>query len=110
MATHEPGTGAHQWPWTWKVGLCSACRERPPLATVAICYTNLYTEVAEKVDTWLAHRTRMVIVIDPRRRIVAVHRSPTTVRHLTIDDTLDGEQVVPGWTVLVRELFTRVAG
>ena len=49
---------------------------------------DLYTEVDEKVATWLEYGTRMVIVVNPRRRAVAVHRSPTQVRHLTEADTL----------------------
>ncbi len=77
----------------------------PDLAIEVVSPNDLYTEVAEKVATWLAHGTRMVIVLDPRRRAVAVHRSLTQVRHLTIDDTIDGEDVVPGWTMPVKALF-----
>ncbi len=77
----------------------------PDLAVEVISPHDLYTEVAEKVATWLAHGTRMVIVVDPRRRAVAVHRSPTRVRHLTADDVIDGEDVVPGWRMAVRDLF-----
>lgn len=47
-------------------------------------------------------------MLNPRHRTVAVHRSPTDMRHLTIDDTLDGEDVVPGWRLPVRELFASV--
>ncbi len=70
-----------------------------------ISLNDLYTEVAEKVAAWLAHGAWMVIVVNPRHRAVAVHRSATQVRHLTVDDTIDGEEVVPGWTLPVRELF-----
>ncbi len=77
----------------------------PDLAVEVVAPSDLYTDVEEKVATWLEHGTQMVIVINPRRRTVAVHRSPTQVRHLTVADTLDGEDVVPGWMVPVRELF-----
>jgi len=77
----------------------------PDLAVEVISPGDLYTEVDEKVATWLEHGTRMVIVVNPRRRTVAVHRSPTQVRHLTEADTLDGEDVVPGWAIPVRDLF-----
>lgn len=82
----------------------------PDLAVEVILPNDSYTEVAEKVDTWLAHGTRMVLVVDPRRRTIAVHRSPTAVRHLTSADTLDGEDVVPGWEVSVRDVFVRITG
>ncbi len=77
----------------------------PDLAIEVISPNDLYTEVEEKVATWLAHGARMVIVANPRHRTVAVHRSRTEVRHLTIDDVIDGEDVVPGWTLPVRDLF-----
>lgn len=77
----------------------------PDLAVEIVSPGDLYTEVEEKVATWLAHDTRMVIVLNPRRRTATVHRSPTEVRHLTETDVLDGEDVVPGWTVPVRDLF-----
>lgn len=77
----------------------------PDLAVEVISAHDLYTEVEEKVRIWLAHGTRMVIVINPRHRTVAVRRSPTHVRQLTIDDTLDGEDVIPRWTLRVRDLF-----
>lgn len=80
----------------------------PDLVVEVIAAHDLYTEVEEKVLTWLAYGTRMVIVVNPRSRTVAVYRSPTQVRHLTIDDTIDGEDVVPGWTVPVRELSPAV--
>ncbi len=47
----------------------------------------------------------MVVVVNPRRQSLAVHRSATDVRHLTMDDSLDGAEVVPGWTLPVRDLF-----
>ena len=50
-----------------------------------------------------------MIVVDPRRRAIAVHRSPTAVCHLTIDDTTDSEDVAPGWQVSVRDVLERIA-
>lgn len=78
----------------------------PDLVVEVISPRDLYTEVQEKVRLWLHYGVRMVIVINPRHRTIAVHRTLTDVRHLTIDDYLDGEEVVPGWRVAVRELFS----
>jgi Uma2 family endonuclease len=77
----------------------------PDLAVEVISPNDLYTEVDEKVAEWLAHGTRMVLVVNPRGRSVAVHRTGRDVRILGIEDTLDGEDVVPGWTLAVRDLF-----
>jgi len=46
-----------------------------------------------------------VFVVNPRRRTVAVHRPGAPTRLLTENDTLDGEDVVPGWTLPVQALF-----
>jgi Uma2 family endonuclease len=77
----------------------------PDLAVEVISPNDLYTEVDEKVAEWLEHGTRLVFVVNPRRRTVAVHRPGRDVRILGVDDVLDGEDVVPGWTLPVRELF-----
>ena len=77
----------------------------PDLAVEVVAPNDLYTEVEEKVATWLEHGTQMVIVVDPCLRMVMVHRSPTQACWLTLNDVLDGEDVVPGWTMPVRDLF-----
>ena len=77
----------------------------PDLAVEVISPNDLYTEVDEKITEWLTHGTRMVLVVDPRRRTVAVHRPGQAVRIFGVDDTVDGEDVVPGWTLPVRNLF-----
>jgi len=77
----------------------------PDLAVEVISPNDLYTEVDEKVGEWLEHGTLMVLVVNPRRRTVAVHRPGRDVRILGVADTIDGEDVVPGWTLAVRDLF-----
>jgi Uma2 family endonuclease len=61
--------------------------------------------VADKVATWLRSGAPMVVVVDPQRRTVAVHRADQPVTVLGEADTLDGGDVVPGWTLPVRLLF-----
>jgi Uma2 family endonuclease len=77
----------------------------PDLAVEVLSPSDRRGEVAEKVATWLHHGTRMVVVVDPRRRTVAVHRPDQPARTLTEADSLDGADVVPGWSVAVRALF-----
>lgn len=80
-------------------------RGAPDLAVEVASPTDRYTEVEEKVALWLRHGARMVVVVNPRRRTVAVYRSPTQVRILTIGDILDGEGVIPGWSLPVADIF-----
>ena len=77
----------------------------PDLAVEVIPPGDTYTEVEEKIADWLEAGTRMVIVINPRKRMVKVYRSPGDVRLLTENDTLDGADVVPGWQMAVKDLF-----
>lgn len=80
-------------------------RGAPDLAVESVSPNDRYTEVDEKVAIWLACGTRMVVVVNPRRRELAVHRSAVAARQRTLDDRLDGDDVVPGWSLAVRDLF-----
>lgn len=77
----------------------------PDLVVEVISPSDAYTEVEEKVFEWLGAGARMVVVVNPRKRAVTVYRSLTDIRILTEDDTLDGGDVVPGWTMAVKEIF-----
>ena len=77
----------------------------PDLAIEVISPSDRYTEVAEKVEDWLNAGTRMVVVVDPRRRVAIVHlpgREPVTLHE---HETLDGGDVVPGWSMPVADIF-----
>jgi Uma2 family endonuclease len=78
----------------------------PDLAVEVVSPNDRYTEVEETISRWLAAGCRMVLVIDPRRRTVAVHRSPAQVRPLDEAGVIEGEDVVPGWALPVAALFT----
>jgi Uma2 family endonuclease len=80
-------------------------RLTPDLAVEVVSPNDRYTEVAEKIAEWLAHGVRLVFVVDPRRQTVDVHRPGQRPQTLGLDDVLDGEDVVPGWTLAVRDLF-----
>ena len=77
----------------------------PDLVTEVISPNDRYSEVEEKVRLWLQYGTRMVIVTDPRTQTVKVYHSSHDVRVLTKEDTLEGDDVVPGWTLSLSELF-----
>ena len=64
-----------------------------------------FTESWASVGEWLAHGTLMVLVVNPRRRTVAVHRPGQLVRVLGEDETLDGEDVVPGFKLGLKYLL-----
>jgi hypothetical protein len=61
--------------------------------------------VDEKIAQWLEAGTLLVFVVNPRRQTIKVYRPGHDPRELGITDTLDGGEVVPGWTMPVREVF-----
>ena len=77
----------------------------PDLAVEVISPSDTYSEVEEKVADWLDAGTQAVVVVDPRRRTVKVHRSVTDAAVLTEADTLAVDDVVPGWEMPVMEIF-----
>jgi Uma2 family endonuclease len=77
----------------------------PELAVEVISPSDTYTEVEEKVNDWLDAGTRMVLVLNPCTRSVTVYTSHTDVVRLIESDTLDGEEILPGFTCRVAELF-----
>ena len=77
----------------------------PDLAIGVISLGDSYTEVKEKVMEWLEAGCRMVVTVDPRRRIVTVYRSRHDIEILTEEDTLSGGDVVEGWELPLSVLF-----
>jgi Uma2 family endonuclease len=77
----------------------------PDLAIEVISPSDTYTDVQETIFAWLEAGARPVIAVNPRTRAVTVYRSLMDIVVLTENDILDGGDVVPGWTVPVRDLF-----
>jgi Uma2 family endonuclease len=77
----------------------------PDMVIEVISPSDTYSEVEEKVVQWLSDGTRMVVVLDPRKRTATVYRSLTDITILTEEETIDGGDVVPGWKMPVSDLF-----
>ena len=77
----------------------------PDLAVEVMSPDDTHPEVESKVQDWLGAGTRMVVVVNPRNRTLRVHRLGSKIVHLTVDDTFDGDDVVPGFRLPVREIF-----
>lgn len=77
----------------------------PDLAVEVISPHDLYTEVEEKVIEFLNAGTGMMLVVNPRKHTVTVYRAMADISILTEDDTIEGEDVVPGWSLPVRDVF-----
>lgn len=67
-------------------------------------------EVLEKVGEWLEAGARLVWVLDRRRRQARVYRADGSVALLGAGDALDGEEVLPGFSCELDELWAGVGG
>lgn len=77
----------------------------PDLAVEVLSPGNTKREMAEKIEEYFAGGARLVWVVNPKSKTIAVYRSLTDVVTLTEKDTLDGGEVVPGFQITVAELF-----
>ena len=62
-------------------------------------------EVHDKAQTWISHGVSLVWVVDPDTRTIDVHHSDRPTTTLTDDATLDGAEVLPGFTCALAEIF-----
>lgn len=76
----------------------------PDLAVEVVSPGDSASEIEQKVLEYLRHGTRAVWVFYPTTRTVFVH-SLTSVQRLGVDDTLDGGDVLPGFTLKISEVF-----
>ncbi len=78
----------------------------PDLAVEVLSPGNTVDEIEEKIALYFAAGARLVWVANPKRRTFAVYRSPHEVQILTEADTLNGGDVLPGFTYNLAKLFT----
>ena len=62
-------------------------------------------ELDEKIQDWLAAGTRVAWVVNPKSQTVTVYDSPSTFRILHINDSVTGGDLLPGFTLPLREIF-----
>ena len=77
----------------------------PDLAVEVVSPNDRYTEVAEKTAEYLAAGTRLVVVVDPRRRTITKHSEQGEVTQLGEGDTLTFDDVVPGFECAAADMF-----
>ncbi len=92
------------------------CRDRkaeileiaPDLAVEILNKSNSHGEMQRKLRDYFAAGTRLVWYVDPKKRTVRVYTDPDKATTLTEDQTLDGGDVLPGFSLCLRELFAEL--
>jgi Uma2 family endonuclease len=77
----------------------------PDLAVEVVSPNDTLSEVQDKIQDWLTYGARLVWVVDPKTRTVTVYRPDGTANVLKAKDTLDGEDVLPGFAFPLSRLF-----
>lgn len=76
----------------------------PDLVVEVVSACDHLIAVRDKIQMWLDAGVRLVWVVFPAQRVIEVWRPGQAERALRSGDTLDGEDVVPGFSVPVREV------
>ena len=101
FATHErhavQGRTSRKFLWT-----------APDLAIEILSPDQPAGPFADKILFYLLHGVRLIWVVDPAERTVRVFRPPNYTRILRAGDTLDGEDVLPGFSVAVDDIFAEL--
>ena len=77
----------------------------PDLAIEVVSPSENRAAVARKVSDWLHAGSLVVIVVDPSRTECAVYRTDQPIERLTVADNLSVPELLPGWSVSLRDLF-----
>ena len=77
----------------------------PDLVVEIVSPSDSHRKVHDKARLWLSHGVRLVWVVYPETRTVDVHRPDRDAATLGEDDSLDGLDVLPGFSCAVKAVF-----
>ena len=81
----------------------------PDLAVEILSPSNTVEEIHNKLVEYFDNGSRLVWVINPKEKYVLVYRSSEEPdRLLKSIDSLDGEEMVPGFSLAIAELFQKL--
>lgn len=81
----------------------------PDLLVEVLSPSDRYRKVARKVREYLAAGARLVWIIDPEERSAVVYRADGSQTDYDADGILDGEDVLPGFTLNLAEIWLDAA-
>jgi len=77
----------------------------PDLVVEIVSPNDRPVPVFDKAQMWLRHGARLVWITDPEARTITALSQSGPTRTFTEADTLDGGDVLPGFTCPVRDIF-----
>jgi len=77
----------------------------PDLAVEVVSPGETMASIDKKLVAYFTNQTRLAWVINPKDQTVRVHHSPKRAKTLRAGDSLDGEDLLPGFAFPVAALF-----
>jgi len=77
----------------------------PDIAVEVLSPSNTQAEMDERMSDFFEANCRVVWIVDPLRRSIIVHRPDASPVILAENDTLTEEELLPGFSLVVRDVF-----
>ena len=77
----------------------------PDLVVEVVSPSDVFSRINKKLQHYLKHQVRLIWLVLPEDRSVTVYRPQAAPVTLVNSDQLSGEDVLPGFTCPVQELF-----
>lgn len=82
----------------------------PDLAIEVLSKSNTQREMERKLGEYFGVGVKLVWLVDPRTKTVTVYSSTTRFQVLSINDSLSGGKVLPGFELPIKSLFVNLGG
>lgn len=80
----------------------------PDVVVEVMSISNTRREMQRKLGEYLSAGVRLIWYVYPEERAIDVYAGSQTAHRLTVVDTLDGSDVLPGFTLKLAELFAEL--
>lgn len=77
----------------------------PDLAVEVISKSNTRKEMERKLQEYFSQGVRVVWLVYPKKRMIEVYISPEAKEEFHYQDTVEGGEVLPGFTLPLAQLF-----
>ena len=82
-------------------------RTFPDLAIEVLSPSNTAAEMMLKLEIYFRSGVSAVWIVDPKRQRAEIHRNDQPVIRLGLDDALEAPDLLPGFSLTLRDLFRR---
>jgi Uma2 family endonuclease len=79
----------------------------PDLAVEVLSESNTGKEIQRKLRDYFFNGTQLAWLVQPKTQTAEIYTSPTDKTRIAKNQTLKGDPVVPGFTLSLKELFSR---